>query len=76
MVISADCRLRTVKVEKDAKGKKERERENLFLIHCTTIKRQSHTISVAHMMGRWVLGFLSSETEWEDDAATEPISAA
>ena len=57
------------------KGKK-RESENLFLIHCTRIKCQSHTISMAHMMGRWVLGFLSSEAEWEDDAATEPISAA
>ena len=67
--------LEQLKRWKMQKGEKI-ESENLFLIHCTTVKRQSHTISVAHMLGRWVLRFLSSETEWEDDAATERISPA
>lgn len=78
MVISADCTLGTVKVEKDTKGRKERgvkkKKKNRFLIHCNTITHQSHEISVGHMMGRWVLRFLSSETEWEDDVAIERIS--
>ena len=68
--------LGTVKVEKDTKGKKERERKKLLLIHCNTITHQSHEISVGHVMGRWVLRYPSSDTEWEDDAATECISPA
>ena len=55
---------------------KKKEGKNLFLIHCKTITCQSHKISVGHVMGRWVLHFLSSETEWEDDAATKHISPA
>ena len=76
MVINTDCRLGTVKVEKDTKGKKERGGKKLLLILCNTITHQSHEISVGHVMGRWVLHFLQSETEWEDDAATERISPA
>ena len=34
LVINADCRSGTVKVEKDSKGK--REKENYFLFHCHT----------------------------------------
>ena len=75
MVISADCTLGTVKAEKDTKGRKERGvKKNHFLIHCNIITHQSHEISVGHMMGTWVLRFLSSETEWEDDIAIERIS--
>ena len=63
-------------MEKDAKGQKERGKKNLFLIHCKTITWKSHKISVGHLMSRWVLHFLPSETEWEDDTATERISPA
>ena len=59
-------------MEKDRKGKKERKRgKKLLLILCNTITHLSHEISVGHVMGRWVLCFPLSETEWEDDAATE-----
>ena len=62
-------------MEKDKKGKKK-EGKKLFLNHSNTITGQSHRILVGHVMGKWVLRFLSSETEWEDDAATERISPA
>ena len=62
-------------MEKDRKGKKERKRgKKLLLILCNTITHLSHEISVGHMMGRWVLCFPSSETEWENDAATKRIT--
>ena len=62
-------------MEKDRKGKKERKRgKKLLLILCNTITHLSHEISVGHVMGRWVLCFLSSEKKWEDEATTKRIT--